>query len=330
MGVFIDHVNTVLEKLRETPITALSTDTTTEAYKAQAAVRRAVKRVWNAKQWSFKYRNPTFATEASVEGYVLPRGAGEIYGLKSSGSPYNITVVREDMFDKFVPNPTATGNPQYARLFEVVGVEEQPTSASIATVVSSDATDTTQKVLVKGIVSGSLDFEELSLNGTTAVNGSKLFTSISAVTKSAATAGRVTVTSNGGVVTNVVLTPQEKTLRLRKVRLHPIPSSALTITVKCFGLPPELTQAYEDTEIPSRWDYVVDQYAFALAIQAKGKEQLEEFVANMQLAKTMVDEDMASEESISSEDIIVPERWGGTGDGYDGWTSLPAGYGVAL
>ena len=180
------------------------------------------------------------------------------------------------------------------------------------------------------MVGGYVDFEELSLSGTTPVNGTKSFTAIYAVTKSDATAGRITVTTNAASVTNVVLAPQEKTLRLRKIRLHPIPSSVITITAKSFGLPPELTQAYEDTEIPSRWDYVVDQYAFALSIQAKGKDQLDEFVTNMQLAKTMVEEDMSSEEEISSEDIIVPERWGGTGDGYSGWTSLPNGYGVAL
>lgn len=329
MGLFIDHVNTVLEKLRETPITALSTDTSSEAYKAQACVRRAVKRVWNAKQWSFKYRNFTFDTVASQEAYLLPRLVGEVYGLKSSASPYSMSVIREDDFDKYVPNPTSEGNPQFARLFEMVGVDEQPSSASIVTVVSSSTSDTTQKVLVKGLVGSYLDTEELSLNGTTAVNGAKSFSAIYAVTKSAETVGRVSLTSNAGGVTNVVLGTQDRTVRMRKLRLYPIPSAAVTISVKNFGLPPALTQAYEDTEIPNRWDYVIDQYSFALSLQAKGKEQLEEFVAQMNLGKTMVEEEMSSEELISAEDIIIPEKWGGAGDGYGGgWTSIPSGYGV--
>lgn len=261
---------------------------------------------------------------------MLPRLVGEVYKLKSSASPYDMTVVSEDLFDNNVPNPTASGNPEFARLFEMVGVETQPTSASIISVVSSSASDTSQKVLIKGLVNSQLDYEELSLNGTTTVNGSKSFSAIYAVTKSAETVGRVTVTSNAGVVTNVTLALQDETVRLRKIRLYPIPSSAVTITVKNYGLCPELTTTYEDTEIPSRWDYVVDQFSFAYVLQTKGKEQLDEFTVQMQLAQRMLDEDMLTEERLSAEEIIVPERWGGTGDGYMGWTSLPAGYGYAL
>ena len=327
MGIFIDHVNACLQKVRETPITSLSTDTTTEAFRAQEAVRRAVKRVWNAKQWSFKLRRFTFSTTASQEAYALPKLVGETYKIKSSASPYDITVVSEDLFDRNVPNPTTTGNPEIARLFEMVGVETQPTSASAVTVASSSASDTTQTVLIKGLVSGQVDYEELALNGTSQVTGSKQFSEIYAVSKSDVTVGRISVLSNGATVTNATIPTQDKVVRMRRLRLYPIPSSTLTITVKCFGLSPELTRAYEDTEIPPRWDYVVDQFAYAYMLQTKGKEQLEEFAVQMQLADKMLGDDMMTEEYISAEEIIVPERWGGTGDGSLGWTSLPAGHG---
>ncbi len=330
MGLFIDHVNAVLQKLRETPITSLSTDTTSEAFKAQESVRRAVKRVWNGKQWSFKLRRFTFPTVASQTDYLLPKLVGETYKLQSSGSPYDITVVSEDTFDKNIPNPTATGNPTIARLFEMVGVEVQPTSASVVTVVSSSASDITQTVVVKGLVSGQVDYEEFTLVGTTPVVGTKSFSEIYAITKSDPTLGRVTLTSNAGVVTNATMATQEKVVRLRKIRLYPSPADVLTITVKCFGLSPELTRAYEDTEIPTRWDYIVDQYAFAYDLQTKGQEQLAEFTTQMQLADKMLEDDMMTEEYISAEEVIVPERWGGTGDGSLGWTSLPAGYGYTF
>lgn len=329
MGIYIDHVNACLQKVRETPITALSTDTTTEAFRAQEAVRRSVKRIWNGKQWSFKLRRFTFPTVAAQEAYALPKLVGETYKIKSSASPYDITVVSEDMFDKSVPNPTTSGDPQFARLFEMTGVETQPTSASTLTVVSSSTSDTTQTVLVKGLVNGQVDYEEFALNGTTQVTGSKSFSEIYAVSKSDSTVGRVSVLSNGATVTNTTIPTQDKVVRMRKIRLYPIPSSIVTITVKCFGLSPELTRAYEDTEIPPRWDYVVDQFAYAYMLQTKGKEQLEEFTVQMQLADKMLSDDMMTEEYISAEEIIVPERWGGTGDGSLGWTSLPAGYGYA-
>lgn len=327
MSIFLDHINNTLQKIRETPITALSTDTTSEAFRAQEAVRRAVKRVWNAKQWSFKLRRFTFPTVASTEDYVLPKLVGETYKIKSSVSPYDITVVSEDLFDKNVPNPTSVGNPTFARLFEMVGVETQPTSAAPLTVVSTSVSDTTQIVLVKGLVGGQVDYEEFTLNGTTQVTGSKSFSDIYAVSKSDTTIGRVSVLSNGATITNATLATEEKVIHMRKIRLYPIPSSIMTITVKCFGLSPDLTNAYEDTEIPTRWDYVIDQFAYAYVLQTKGQEQLNEFTVQMQLADKMLGEDMMTEEYISAEEIIVPERWGGTGDGSLGWTSLPAGYG---
>lgn len=327
MGLFIEHVNACLQKMRETPITALSTDTTTEAFRAQEAVRRAVKRVWNAKQWSFKLRRFTFSTVASQEAYTLPKLVGEVYKIKSSASPYDVQVIGEDLFDKCVPNPTTTGDPEFARLFEMVGVETQPTSASTITVVSSSASDTTQTVLVKGLVSNEVDYEEFALNGTTQVTGSKSFSQIYAVSKSDVTVGRISVKSNGATVTNTTLAPQDTTIRLRVLRLYPISANTTTITIKCFGLAPELTRAYEDTEIPKRWDYVIDQFAYAYMLQTKGQEQLNEFTVQMQLATTMLNEDMMTEEYISAEEVIIPERWGGTGDGNLGWTGLPSGYG---
>lgn len=330
MGLYLDHVNTVLQKMRVPLISALSTDNTTEEYRAQESVRRAVTRVWNYKQWSFRLRRYTFTTTDGTSEYVLPRYIRETYKIKSSGSPYDITVVNEDSFDNHIPNPTAEGNPYIARLFEMVGVETQPTAASTVTVASSSASDSTQKVLIKGLVSNQLDYEEVSLAGTGDVSSTKSFSAIYAVTKSALTEGRVTVTSNGGGVTNVVLAPKEKSVRLRKIRLYPSPASALTITVKGFGRPPELSQAYEDTEIPSDWDYVVDQWAFVFALQARGQDQTDEFTGQLNLAVKMLEEDMHTEEYISAEEIIVPERFTGTGDLSLGWTSLPDGYGITL
>lgn len=326
MGLFIDHVNTVLGKLRETPISSLSTDTTTEAYRAQEAVRRAVNRVWNAKQWSFKAASRTLSTTSGISEYMLPKSIGEIYSVKNSSSPYTITPIRDDNFDQYVPNPVATGSPGYLMLFNMAGAEEQPASAGTVSVVSSSTSDTTQYVLIKGLVSGQTDYELLALAGTATVTSTKSFSYIFAITKNAETAGRITVTI--GSTTIATLATQDKVIRVRKMRLYPTPDATYTVTVKGFGLPPALTVAYEDTEIPPRWDYVVDQFAFALALQSKGQEQSQEFTTQMALANKFLEEDMAGEEYWSSYDIITPQRWGGTSEGFDGWTTLPNGYGL--
>lgn len=323
MAIFIDHVNVVLGKLRAEPITSLSTDTTTIAYRTQIAVRRAVWRVWNAKQWSFKLRTHTLAVSSAASVYRLPKTVGEPVSIKSSVDPYKLTVINEAAFDKGVPNPTATGNPEFVRLFEMTGVTNQPSSASTLSISSSSSADTSQLVLIKGLVNGEVDYEQVTLSGTSTVTTSKSFSSVIAISKSAETSGVVTVLA--GAVTVGALAPQEKVLRRRAVRFYPDPSSSITITFKHFGLPPELTHAYEDTEIPTRWDYVVEQYGLALALQSQGQEQLQEFTSNMQLADSMLQNDMASEEYISAEEIILPERFGGTGE--VSWINQLSGFG---
>lgn len=325
MALFLTHVNTVLGKLRETPITALSTDATTEAYRAQEAVRRAVARVWNAKQWSFKIRSYYFNTTSGVEAYPMFQTVGEPFSILSDEHPYNIKVISESFFDEKVPNPTETGVPRFCRLFEMTGSWTQPSSASVVQVVSSNAADTTQKVLVKGLINDQyIDMEEMSLAGTATVSGSKLFTSILAITKSDSTTGYVTVSASSATL--AVMSPADTVVRNRIMRFYPEPDSAYQITIKHFGLAPQLTHAYEDTEIPQRWDYVVDQFAFALALQSKGQEQAAEFQTAFNVATKMLEHDMATEEYIASEEIIIPQRWGSNIGELNPWASLPTGY----
>lgn len=323
MGLYLDHVNSVLNKLRETPVAALSTDATTEAYKAQEAVQRAVDRVWNAKQWSFKMRDYSFSTVAATASYPLFADCGEIYSLKSSESPYNIPLVGVTTFNKYVPDPTETGAPYIGVLTEQNGIIAQPASAGVVSVASSSASDTTQYVVVKGIVASQyVAVEQLSMAGTGTVSGAVSFSEILSVSKSSATAGVVTAVV--GSVTVARLWPGQKTSHTRHLKLYPTPDAAYTITAAYFSAPTRLTNAYEDTLIPARWDYVVDQYAFAFALQAKGQEQGGEFSAQYSVANKMLESDMAREESISSDELILPGDPTQTSD--RGWETLPSGY----
>lgn len=308
MAIFIDHVNNVLNKLRKDPISSLSTDNTTTAFFVQTAVQRAIARVWNAKQWSFKQTKDTLTLVASTSEYNLPKRVGEVIRVLSSLSPYWVRIISEDQFDSKNPNPIASGNPELGMLFEVAGVEVQPSSASVISVSSNSAADTTQTVLVRGLVSGEEDVELLTLNGTTVVNGAKSFTKIYALSKSALTAGMLTFTSNAAAVTNATMSPLVKTLRVKKLRLDPIPSAVGTLTIKHFAAPYIPSQALDDSGIPSRWDYVVEQFAFAMALQPQGQEQLSEQTTEFQIAIKMLEEDMASEEKQDSSVIIVPNR----------------------
>ncbi len=318
MALFIDSVNVVLQRLRQDPITVLSTDTSTVAYRTQIAVQRAIARIWNAKQWTFKQRKTTLALTSGTSEYNLDKEIGEPYIVLLSASPYLVRPKSEDDFDTRVPNPTATGNPDYYMLFEYAGVSTQPTSASVITVASSSTSDTTQSVLVRGVVSGQEDYELVNLNGTTSVATTKQFTSVRSISKSAATAGRITCTSNSGAVTVLVMGPLEKTTKLKKVRFYPTPSSSLTATFKHFKEPFIPTQALDDSEIPGRWDYVVEQWAFAMALQPQGQDQITEQQTQFELAEKYLNEDMVAEERQSAETIIIPRRGLDDGTEYEG------------
>jgi hypothetical protein len=318
MAIFIEHVNVTLQRLRQTPITVLSTDTSDVAYRVQLAVQRAIVRVWNAKQWTFKQRKTTLALSSGTSEYNLGKDVGEPYICLLSASPYLVRPFAEEDFDTRIPNPTATGNPEKYMLFEYAGVETQPTAASALTLASSSASDTTQQVLIRGVVSGQEDYEIATLNGTTSVVTSKQFTSVRSISKSAETAGRITITSNSAAVTVLTLGPLEKTTRLKKVRFYPTPTSTLTATIKHFKQPFVPTQALDDSEIPSRWDYVVEQWAFAMALQPQGQDQISEQQAQFNLAEKYLNEDMASEESQTATSIIVPRRGLDDGTNYEG------------
>lgn len=257
--------------------------------------------------------------------YPLDKSIGRPYGVLSSVAPYKLTMMSRYNLDRFDPKRTMTGDPKIAAISDMAPVSTQPGSAAVITVVSSSTDDVTQKVLVKGIVSGQEDYEQVSLNGTTSASTTKSFSSITSITKSATTSGRVTVTS--GATTVVVLGPLDKTVNLRVMSLYPIPQSVLTITVRHFDRAPFLTHAYEGLGPLDDWDYVVDQWAFLLALQSKGQDQSAEFNNQVLLGTKMLDEDMASEEGDSSDDPILIDDAGRPGSPLEAlW--VPSGHGI--
>ena len=329
MSLFLNHINFVLAKLREQPVSALPTDQTTEGWRAMDAVRQAVNHIWNYKQWSFKIQSHTLATVSGTLQYSLPPVVGEIFSVITTTPPYALSILPESQFDKYVPNPTETGVPQWLRLFGSSSIIAQPSSAGVVQVSSSSASDVAQIVLVKGLIGGNyVDYEELTLAGTSIVSGTKTFSSILSVTKSDVTVGLVSITVGADTVGQIW--PQERVHRAQILRLYPTPDSAYSITIKNFGTAPALTRAYEDIEIPARWDHIVNQWGYALALQSKGQEQNTEFTNQLNLAVKFLETDMATEEFIASEEIITPSRWGYITGGDGSWGMLPSGYGYIV
>ena len=86
----------------------------------------------------------------------------------------------------------------------------QPSSASVVTLVSDDATDTTQSAVIEGTVNGIHDYERVEMNGTTDAVSTKSFSYISGIRIDTACAGSVTSKTNSGAVTNATFTAGQK------------------------------------------------------------------------------------------------------------------------
>lgn len=129
-------------------------------------------------------------------------------------------------------------------------VAAQPSSASVVTLVSSSAGDTGsgKAITVYGISSGVYTSEALTPTGTTPVVGTTSFTLILEVTKAAAWAGTMTMTTNSAAVTPLTLLPAEYGRTYQTIEFLRTPNSVDTIEYRFYRQPRKLVN---DNDIPN-------------------------------------------------------------------------------
>jgi len=225
--------------------------------------------------WSFNRRKNTFDTVATTETYQLPRDLDKIGLIRQTTSPTKIRYIPDEIFYRFVPYPTATGNPLYYRLWEEEGVSTVLAEADTIDFVSSSASDTSAfKVSIVGYNSaGYLQSEELSLNGLTEVTGALTYAAGKPlrISKSAKTTGYITFHEHSASATILVLGAEERSPRFKVIGLYPIPSSAITIYLEYFT---RIRQLVNDTDVPDideKWIWVVKLGALAKTYQYQNK-----------------------------------------------------------
>jgi len=168
-------------------------------------------------------------TTAGTQDYVLPDDFGkEIYVHDSTNNRELSRVELQDLVRNYPSGLTSTGTVYRYVIYDDT-VQNQPASASTLSIVSSSASDTSQTVLVRGISSNVEITEEVTLSGTTSVTTSNSFSRVKAISKSANTAGKVTITA--GSTTIAVLAPKVLESRYKKIKFHYVPNQALTISI---------------------------------------------------------------------------------------------------
>lgn len=208
--------------------------------------------------WSFNKRKWTLTTVASTEDYVLPRDVDKIALVRQTNSPTRMRYLPDDVFYAYEPYPTASGDPQYYRIWEEEGISTRLSADGTIDVVSSSASDITQTVSVVGrSTDGFIQSETYTLNGTTKQSGSKTFDSAYPikVSKSAATTGNVTVTT--GATSLLVMGPEERSPRFKVISFYPIPSSAITVYFEYYTRLRKLVNESDVPNIDEKWLWVL-------------------------------------------------------------------------
>ena len=191
------------------------------------------------------YDGTTSSTQSykiyGTEQYNLPIQSGRIGFVwhEKLGYPWVLDYITDkEFFDQSIDIVTED-TPTCYRMWGDDSILRQPNSASVMRIVSSTSADTSKPVTVFGTVSGYPDYEIITTdasNGTTAVSGSKSFSSVERIVKDGVTTGRITVDSNSTNVTVAVIPVGDSTGQIiyKKMDVFPLPNSIFPINVQYY------------------------------------------------------------------------------------------------
>ncbi len=226
---------------------------------------RGQKVIASSKRFSWlRFTGLSFPTVSGVMDYALSPlvDTSRIITMYDSAQTIHIRNISETEFRTVEPGPTDTGDSYVYRLIGYSPVQYQPTSASVLTFVSSSTADTTQTISVQGFDASSiLQTEVITLNGTTPVLTTASFTRVLSLSKSDFTTGKVTVTSNAGAVTNVVISAYNRAVTHPVVSLYSIPGGVHTIYYDFDIALPSLKVGTDISLIPEKYHDVIELYA---------------------------------------------------------------------
>lgn len=180
--------------------------------------------------WEVTDPDYSFITIAGQQDYVLPSNFGKEMSVTDNTNKITIKpITQQQLAEDYTTQLSSQGT---VGRYSIINrpVRLQPTSSSTVSLVSSSVLDSTQTVRIRGEISnGTMIEESLTLNGTTPVVSSNVYTKVRNIAKSSTTIGYVTVTSNSGAVVVAILAPADLSYLVKIIRLNQIPSNALTI-----------------------------------------------------------------------------------------------------
>jgi len=196
----------------------------------------------------------TFSTVANQRNYNLEFEFNKIMSIVDVTTNTPLRQSSEYSIDEFDADYSDTGNPTNFIIYGYEWVKAQPDSAATVNIVSSSASDTTQRVRINGKVDGVDQTELLTLNGTTAETGLKSFSEIYSVVKDSETSGIVIVTANDTGTTEIAkIAPTDLGTEYQPIRLYPIPSDAYVLRARGIRRPRRMKNNEDFPDYPSMY-----------------------------------------------------------------------------
>jgi hypothetical protein len=196
----------------------------------------------------------TFATAVGRQEYALHEEfMRPLYFFNTTAKLYLKEVPERQLGPEGYRWNDATGPAEHFCLWGRYQVERQPTSASVITIVSDSALDTggDYQLFIRGEnASGRMESVVVNQNGTTSASTTVQFTKILQVSKSRQWNGTMTMTSNGGAVTNLVLGFCDMGKLYPYLYLLEGPTTAETIEYRFYRNPQNLVNDYDIPDIP--------------------------------------------------------------------------------
>jgi hypothetical protein len=218
--------------------------------------------------WEELYYIMSLTASANVSAYGLNDDVDKMIFIIDSTNGNYLTENSETQFhQEHYDVLDDVGTPQrYFIKYDVV--KSQPASAAKLTLKSSSASDVTQSILIRSIIDGGEYYETVSLSGTSVRTATQSSSRVLGISKTAVTAGNITVYDNDGVTVLAFMPPEKLESRYRQLHLHPIPSGETVyhLRVKRKVLP--LNQNY-DYPIVSGIDNIIETGAAADAWRSK-------------------------------------------------------------
>jgi hypothetical protein len=206
--------------------------------------------------------------------YGVAMSMHKMVGVTDVTNNHPVQATTMEQLDLHDPDRSDTGAVWQYALMGIFGVQTQPSSASTLSIVSSSASDTSV-VRVRGVTSNNvIETEAVTLTGTTPVATTLSYTTVYDFSKTAATVGRLTATSNSGAITNVVMPAEDLSMEFQHLRVWRTPDAADVLRLRYLRRPRALVNPQDAPDVPQRWHELILHGTLVHGFRDKAEDQV--------------------------------------------------------